>query len=209
MRMNRWVLSGVALVMLTQSRGHAINAAVTDADIHRATVIATGTKEVRARFHAPYILPVSDPIVDRIDVITEFRRFVLASEEQAALGNWMVARGGHDAKRRTLKDILEPWRGQVAIRLSVRFHPQHRYSSLPPIDVLVGEPSFLALDVVRTPQMAPLMSLKNDEKTSVMTGAVIETTFNAQSLEDRALPVRVVFDGKEIVRVTADFARLE
>ena len=205
MRVNRWALTGVALVMLTQSRGHALNAAVTDADIHRATVIATGTKEVRARFHAPYILPVSDPIVDRIDVITEFRRFVLASEEQAALGNWMVARGGHDAKRRTLKDILEPWRGQVAIRLAVRFHPQHRYSSLPPIDVLVGEPSFLALDVVRTPQMA----LTNDEKVTFMTGAVIETTFNAQSLQDRALPVRVVFDGKEIVRVAADFARLE
>ena len=138
MAVNRWVAGGFALIMVTQSRVRAIDIDVTDADIQRATAIATGRKDLRGQFHAPYILPVSDPTVERAEVITEFRRFVLASEELAARGNWMVARGGHDAKRRTLKDMLEQWRGQVAIRVAVRFHPQHSYAALPPIDILPG-----------------------------------------------------------------------
>lgn len=204
MRLNFWAFGALALILVGQARGRAIDADVTDNDVHRAVTIAMSSKDARARFHAPYVLPIKDPTVERIEVITEFRRVVLASEEQASLGNWMVARGGYDAKGRTLKQLVERWRGQVAIKLVVRFHPQHRYSTVPVIDILPGEPTLLALDVVRT----PLLSL-NDGQMSAMTGAVIETTFNAPLFGDRALPVRVVFEGKEIARVTADFARLE
>jgi hypothetical protein len=206
MRLNFRAFGAIALIVLAQARGSAIVADVTDADVQRAVTIAMGSRDARARFHAPYVLPIKDPTVERVEVITEFRRFVLASEEQASRGNWMVARGGHNAKGQTLKDMVEKWRGQVAIRVTVRFHPQHRYSTVPVIDIFPGEPTLVALDVVRT----PILSLNDAQaQMSVMTGATIETTFGANAFGDRSLPVRVVFEGKEIARVTADFARLE
>ena len=87
------------------------------------------------------------PLIEHLDVITEFRRFVLAAEDQLKAGNWMMARGGYDPKGRTLKDLLRPRSGQVSIRARLRFHPQNNYTSLPAFDILLGEPTLLAIDV--------------------------------------------------------------
>ncbi len=202
MTLRQWAITGVAALLMTTPRVAAITADVSDADIRRALGIAAGSKAAAVRFHAPYILPVKDPMIERIEVITEFRRFVLASQEQTALGNWSLARGGYDARGRTLKQILQKWRGQVSIRIQVRFHPHHSYSFLPAIDILIGEPSFLALHVLRTPMMT-------GESPATMTGATIETAFNAPSFHDRSLLVRAVLDGKELTRVGVDFSKLE
>jgi hypothetical protein len=195
-------LTGAAVLLMMTPRIAAINAEMTDADIRRAIGIAVGPQRAGAGFHAPYILPVRDAMIERLEVITEFRRFVLASQEQIALGNWTLARGGYDAKGRTLTDLLQKWRGQVSIRLRARFHPHHSYTFMPAIDILIGEPSFLAIDVVRTPLMS-------EGSPTSMTGAVFETAFNAPSFHDRSLPVRVVLDGKELARVDVDFSKLE
>lgn len=201
MTLRQWLLFGAAAFLVTTPRVAAINADLSDADIRRAIGIAVGPRTAGGRFHVPYILSVKDPLVERLEVITEFRRFVLASEEQTALGNWTSARGGYDRKGRTLKDVLQGRRGQVSIKLRARFHPHHSYSFLPAIDILIGEPSFLALDVVRTPLLA--------DGSASMTGAVIEAAFNAPSFHDRSLPVRIVMDGKELTRVDVDFSKLE
>ena len=42
-----------------------------------------------------------------------------------------------------------------------------------------------------------------------MTGAIVETFFNAPSFHDRELPLRIVFDGKERVRALVDFSKIE
>lgn len=202
MTLRQWLLFGAGAFLVTTPRVAAINADLSDADIRRAIGIAVGPRTAGVRFHVPYILSVTDPLVERLEVITEFRRFVLASEEQTALGNWTAARGGYDMKGRTLKDILQGRRGQVSIKLRARFHPHHSYSFLPAIDILIGEPSFLALDVVRTP-------LLTDGSPASMTGAVIEAAFNAPSFHDRSLPVRIVMDGKELARVDVEFSKLE
>ncbi|MSO56884.1 MAG: hypothetical protein EXQ55_08195 [Acidobacteria bacterium] len=154
MKLRHWALAGAAAVWLTTPLVAAINTEVTDADVRRAFGIAAGPTPAGARFHAPYILPVRDAMVERIEVITEFRRFVLASEAQTVLGNWTLARGGYDAKGRTLKELLSRWRGQVSIKLRARFHPRHLYSFMPAIDILIGEPAFLAIDVMRSPLMS-------------------------------------------------------
>jgi len=201
MTLRQWLLFGAAAFLVTTPRVAAINADLSDADIRRAIGIAVGPRTAGVRFHVPYILAVKDPLVERLEVITEFRRFVLASEEQTALGNWTSARGGYDMKGRTLKDNLQGRHGQVSIKLRARFHPHHWYSFLPAIDILIGEPSFLALDVVRTPLLA--------DGSASMTGAVIEAAFNAPSFHDRSLPVRIVMDGEELTRVDVDFSKLE
>ena len=204
MKIGKWMLLGLAGLSIAAPRIAAIDVDLTDADMRRAVGIATSSQAARARFHEPYRVPVSDARVESVEVVTELRRFVMASEEQMARGNWMFARGGFDSKGRTLRDMLQRWRGQVSIRTRVRFHPQHSYVGLPMIDILIGELSFMTLDVVRTPIVA-----NSPKGPGSPTGAVIEAFFNAPSFHDRVLPLRVVFEGKELVRATVDFSRLE
>jgi hypothetical protein len=206
MKINPLVSMGAAVLLISQPHVRAIDTDLTEADARRAVGIAISTKPARARFHESYRIPVKDATVERVEVITEFRRFVMASEEQALKGNWMLARGGFDSKGRTLRDILQQWRGQVSIRTSLRFHPHNAYSMLPAIDVLIGEPSFLPLEVSRN----PIMNTPPDGSLfAPMTGASVEAFFNAASFHDRVLPVKIVFEGKELVRVPVDFSKLE
>ena len=201
MILKRWALVAVAGWVIADSPVAAIDYDFTEADMRRAVTIAVGSEGFREKFHAAYNVPVNDTTVEQVEVITEFRRFVLASEEQLGLGNWTLARGGFDSSGRTLKDMLQRWKGQVSIRTRIRFHPQHAYATVPPIDILVGEPSFLAVDTLRTPVTLA--------ESNGLIGAVIETTFNAVSFADRTLPVRTVFEGKEIIRLMVDFSRLD
>ena len=201
------ILLGAAVLSWAQTRVAAVTEVVTDGDIKRALAIANGPEPARVRFHAPYVISLNDPTLERLEVITEIRRFVLASEEQLRLGHWMVARGGYDQQGRTLKEILEPASARVSLRARVRFHPLNTYIHLPAIDVLLGEPTLLALDVARTPILAPA---SNDPKSrAVYLGAEIETAFNALSIGDRVLPVRVMSETQELGRVDVDFSRLE
>jgi hypothetical protein len=196
----------VAVLLSGHPRVSAIDTEITPGDVQRAVTIAVSSESARDRFHAPYRIPVKDSTVQDVEIITEFRRFVMASEEQLLLGNWMLARGGFDAKGHTLRDILKHLQGQVSIRTSVSFHPLHSYPDIPPIETTIGEPSFLAVNVIRT----PIWSHNSDAIGPVpLSGAIIETFFNAPSFHDRTLPLRIVFEGKQLVRVPVDFSKLE
>ncbi len=198
-------LLGVGALLTVPARISGIDIDFTDADFRRAVTIASSSENVRARFHEPYRVPVSDSTVEQIEVITEFRRFVMASEDESLLGNWMIARGGFDSKGRTLKEVLQPFRGQVSIRTRVRFPPLHAYVAMPAVDIMIGEPSFLPLDATRT----PMINTADGIAAGTMTGAIIETFFNAPSFHDRTLPLRILFEGKELVRTAVDFSKLE
>ncbi|HTG90848.1 MAG TPA: hypothetical protein VL914_11640 [Vicinamibacterales bacterium] len=197
---------GVA-VLAVQPGMSALTEQLTDRDISSALALATGPEAARTLFHAAYILPVKDATIEQFEVITEYRRFVLAAEDELKAGNWMMARGGYDPKGRSLKDLLKPSAGQVSIRARLRFHPQNSYVMLPIFDILVGDPSLLAVNAIRTPHVAPSSIDRNAG--DYIYGATIETAFNALSIADRVLTVRIVSDGKEYGRAVVDFARLE
>jgi hypothetical protein len=203
MKVSHPAMLAIATLILGQLPVAAIDVDFSEADIRRAVAVAISSDTVRERFHAQYILPIADPVVERIEIITELRRYVMASEEQLALGNWMLARGGFDSKGRTLKQLLEPWTGQVSIRVRVRFHPFHAFAAVPPIDILVGEPSFIPLDVNRTPVET------SGDAGRTLVGGEIEAAFNAPSFLDRTLPVRVMLEGKELLRTMVDFSVLD
>lgn len=192
------LLAGVALFAVTEE--------VTDRDVARALNIANAGDAQRASFHAPYIMNVADAAIEQLEVITEFRRFVLAAEEETKKGNWMLSRGGYDPKGRSLKDILRPTAGQVSIRVRLRFHPLNVYVTVPPIDVLLGEPTLLAVSTSRTPHVTPAGEPGTRD---IITGATVETFFNAPTIADRALPARIVIDARETARTMIDFSRLE
>ena len=138
--------------MLVPATLTAVTDVLSDRDIAAALSIANGSEATRALFHARYRIAVDDPVIEHLEIISEFRRFVLAAEDQLKAGNWMMARGGFDPKGRTLKDLLRPLEGQLSIRVRLRFHPQNNYVALPAFDILLGEPTLLALNAVRVPR---------------------------------------------------------
>jgi len=203
----RWPPLVAAALLLAQAPIAAVTEMMTDRDIARALNIANGSDASRALFHAPYSVAVDDPTVERLEIITEFRRFVLAAEDQLKAGNWMMGRGGFDSRGRTLKDILRPLGGQVSIRARLRFHPQNNYVTLPAFDVLLGEPTLLAINATRTPHITPATGEPGTR--DVINGATIEMFYNAPTIHDRIMPVRLFSEGKELARVSVDFSRVE
>jgi hypothetical protein len=185
----------------------AITEVLNERDIAQALSIANGSDATRRLFHAPYLVDVNDPTIEHLEVITEFRRFVLAAEDELKAGNWMMGRGGFDAKGRTLKDLLRPLGGHVSIRAQLRFHPQNNYVTLPAFDILLGEPTLLAINATRTPHVTPATGEPGTR--DVINGATIEMFYNAPTIDDRVLPVRLVSEGRELARVSVDFSRMQ
>jgi hypothetical protein len=197
-----------AVLVLAAERLAGVTEVLTDRDISYALAIANGSEATRGVFHTPYIVRVDEPVIEQLDVITEFRRVVLAAEDQLKSGNWMVARGGFDTRGRTLMDVLRPLAGQVPLRARLRFHPQNSYKTLPPFDILLGDPTLLALNTARTPHVEKVVT-DTGGSYDVMTGATIEAFYNAPTIDDRVLPVRMMFEGKALARVSVDFSRIQ
>jgi hypothetical protein len=205
--MAQWPALVAAALVLAQAPAAAVIEALTERDIAHALNVANGSDATRALFHAPYMVATSDPVIEHLEAVTEFRRFVLAAEDLLKAGNWMMARGGFDARGRTVKDLLRPLAGQISIRARLRFHPQNNYGTLPAFDILLGEPTLLAINAIRTPHVAPATGEPGSR--DVITGATIEMFYNSPTIGDRALPVRLLLEGKEVARATFDFARVD
>lgn len=207
MQLLRAVLLAAIGVSLVQPSARALNVDVDDSAIRRASEIALGSDAVRARFHEAYRVRIDDPLFERVEVVTEFRRYVLEAERQRAQGNWMMARGGYDSKGRTLKELLSEVHGQVIVRVQLRLHPLHTYSTLPPFEISLGDPGLLPIKSSSAPEIAGMK--KDGKDVSALTGGVLETAFNAPSIGNAALPLRVIVDGKLIGRATVDFSKIE
>ena len=86
------------------------------------------------------------PLVEQIEVVTEFRRYVLNAEEQLRLGNWLFAHSVRDAREK-----LRPWRERVSLVARLRFHPHNTLIGIPPYDIAIGRPDLAPVNVIRTP----------------------------------------------------------
>ena len=203
----RWPLRVAAAFLLVQAPLAALTEVLTERDIAYALNIANGSAAARALFHAPYVVAIDDPAIEQLDIVTEFRRLVLAAERELETGNWMMGRGGYDAKGRTLTDVLRPLAGQVSIRARLRFHPLNNYVTLPAFDILLGDPTLLAINAIRTPHITPANGEPGTR--DVINGATIEVSYNAPTIDDRVLPLRLFSEGKEVARVSVDFSRVQ
>jgi hypothetical protein len=199
----RGLVAAVLLAVVLHGDVAAIAVALRDRDIERALKLAQTFDDARARFHAPYVLTVNDPTLERVEVVTEYRRYVLTTEEQLRQGRWLFAQSIKDAQ-----EMLRPWRGRMAILARLRFHPQNTLSALPLYDVTLAGPDLRAVDVVRTPITA-LRSGRPGDLFAPLMGATIEAVFDAASVAQTVRPVRLSLDGQEVARITIDFAKLE
>ena len=195
--------AGVILAAVLVAGARAVAPVVSDKDIERALKLAQASEDKRAKFHAPYILQVNDATLERVEVVTEFRRYVLTTEDQLRQGRWLFAQSITGAQQ-----MLRPWRGRLSLVARLRFHPQNTLMTVPLYELTIGGPDLLPINVTRTPITA-LNSGKPGDFFAPILGATLEAVFDAAPMAQAARPVRLSLAGQEVARTTIDFAKLE
>jgi hypothetical protein len=187
------------------TQGRALNLRLTPVDMQRALTLARwpATDAERSRFHDRYMFAVNGPTVEyfavqKMEVVTEFRRLELIAEEHAHI-NDTFGRGG----MKDVENALRPWRGRVSIIVSLVFDPTKYITGVPPVDMVLEGPTLIApMDTTRRGVYSAGDHL-------VLIGGTVESIFDAASIGQEERPVFIHRDGKIIARPPVDFAKLE
>jgi hypothetical protein len=214
----RWL--GLAAAMFVAATGHsrAMDTSLSSVDLDRAVALARWphSDAERVRFHDRYLTivhpdlsPVSPvPAVIQIDVVTEFRRAELLTEEHERFGDSSFARGGlADAKA-----AIAPWRGRVAVDVHLQLPGGCGPDSSLPGCAPVIPPTDITLEgvgVVRATQALRPFWYARSGSSPLPLGNVAEAMFDATAIGSTPRDVRVIVDGKELARVTIDFGGFE
>ncbi len=177
----------------------------------------TGLEARRAEFHRPYRLAISQPPLDYIDVVTPFRRVVLAAEAKLLAGERLF--GQRDALS-TLRDRS----GQVDIRLELTFHPLNTFVGVPDYEVeLVSARDRQDIDprgVERIPRFGPRVSGQPQTsptqgvgiargQTQPLLGGTIIASFDGTLLDRGGLYDVVIRGDGALARARVDFSILQ
>ncbi|HYU80955.1 MAG TPA: hypothetical protein VEK56_18345 [Vicinamibacterales bacterium] len=184
----------------------AINLTLTPADVDRALTIARASDAERARFHAPYISSSSNPIVERVEIVTELRRLVLVAEDHIRRGDRMFA-----YSVRLAQDGVSPWKGRVSVVARLRFHPQNTYIGLPSVDVTLDGPRADAarIGVLKDPVLSLGTTAPEAGNRQPILGAIVEGVFDAAMIGQTARNLTITIDGRETTVIRLDFAAVE
>ncbi len=182
-----------------------LNAFPLDGDsLQRALQVARSAARDRARFHAPYIVRLDDPLVEQVEVITEFRRMVLIAEDRLRTGDWMFARSTAEASR-----ALAPWTGVLTISTRLRFNPLNVYATVPAYTIVLAGQGGVILPTATT--ATPLLSdpFPRRDGSRTILGAVIDCRFDAADVGRATREARVSLDGAVAAATSIDFGALE
>jgi hypothetical protein len=185
----------------------ALVLSMSPSEIERAQQTARSRASEREQFHRRYVFDLRDATVTQVEVITEFRRLVLITEEHIFRGDWMFSRGTRSAEQ-----ALAPSRGMVTIRALVRFNPLNTYITPPPYllalgaDAAGGGPALLETQV--TPQYSAPFKARGKTLSS-LTGATLEAEVGSVQLGQASRIVAVMLEGKELARTAVEFGRLD
>ena len=178
------------------------------ADIERAQALARARDSERQQFHARYLINLTGPVVPQIEVITEFRRLVIIAEEHVLRGDWMFTRS-----IRAAEDALGATRGIITIKAYVRFSPLNTFIAPPAYALAIGGPArnspLEGVDTQLTPQYSVPFRTPDQKTLSSLIGVSLATNVGADRIGQEARGIAVTLDGKEVVRATVDFGRLD
>jgi hypothetical protein len=183
-------------------------------EIERAQQMARSREAERAQFHRKYLFDLPGDTVTQIEVITEFRRLVMITEDRLRLGDQMFSRGVRAAEA-----ALAPTRGMLTLKAKLRFHPLNTYADVPAVRLALGPPAtsntatagalLEVLDTKVTGEHAPPFKTRDGHTVSILTGAVVQTDIPASRAGQTTRAVGVVLEGRELVRTPIDFAGLD
>jgi hypothetical protein len=119
------LLGAAALAAATAARTGAVDLRLDPATITQALSLGQTTiVSDLTRFHQPYRLDVSRPPVDYVEVVTPFRRIVLAAQARARAGD---RRWG----QRQAIELEAASPGQVDLYAELTFHPLNTFVLVP------------------------------------------------------------------------------
>jgi hypothetical protein len=163
-------------------------------------------------FHDGYVIPLGDRLLDRLEIVTEFRRVVLETENRVRFAD--MRWGPEQAEA-----MLRPWRGKVSLLLYVTFAPNNTYRAMPRFGiVLYARPptsgaqvrqasAIEPIDLVETPRY--ISGQPAPPGTPIMAG-IVEATFAARMLDPRGAYLAGIFlEDRELRRVDVDLAGIE
>ena len=200
---NTWALPMGLAFVVSLGPATALNLSLTRLDMERALAIGRrpSSDSIRAEFHRPYVLRVDGTTfdyvtVERIEVITEFRRLVLIAEQHAGL-NDSFGRSGF----REVDEALRPWRGRLSVVAYLRFETANRVIPvLPAVTLVLDGPRNVSPTDIR-PTALPGAGTPPGER--------LEALFDATWVGQVSYDVVLRLKANELARVPVDFARLE
>ncbi len=191
----------------------ALVAALVGSDIERAQQVARSRDSERAEFHRRYVFDLPNDTVTQLEVITEFRRLVLITEDHLRLGDQMFSRG-----TRAAETALAPTRGMLTFRSKLRFNPLNTFAAMPEYRLALGpaaSPSTVAtaplneIDTQVTGEYSRPYKDRGGKSVKTLLGATLQTDVPASGIGQTLRPLGVLFEGREVARVPVDFARLD
>ena len=203
-----------------------VSAAELDLDLRTVqeaiTLGQTSFEAERLRFHRPYKFEVSRPPLDGIDLVTPFRRVVIAAEVRALAGDRRF--GQRDGLA-----VAARYPRQVSIHAEFTFHPQNTFVLVPRYSVrwltVAGtqiEPAFTDLSpryfqktgtasLPVPPAVAGVGPPSLPGRSQPMLGATVVAFFDGallQKPEDPARELVIQEAGQVLARLPIDLSRL-
>ena len=215
------VLGLAALAAAAGTRVGAVDLRLDPATISQALSLGqTAIAGDLTRFHQPYRLIVSRPPVDYLEVVTPYRRIVLAAQAQARAGN---RRWG---QREAIElEVASP--GQVDLYAELTFHPLNSFVLVPVYRIRLLLPSGGLMEPRNSGSMprygprldgglvpytpAPLPGGAVRGRSEPMLGATIVGSFDGAALSaacNRRCDVVIEEEGKSRVQVPLSVASL-
>jgi hypothetical protein len=186
----------------------ALVTAIGGAEIERAQQVARSRDSERVQFHRKYLFDLPGDTVTQVEVITEFRRLVMITEDHLRVGDQMFSRG-----TRAAEAALAPTRGMTTLKAQLRFSPLNTYADIPAFRLALGPAAtgqpLVPLDTQVIGQYSLPFKTRDGRTVTVPTGAVLQADLPASQIGQAERPVGVVLDGKELVRTPVNFARFE
>jgi hypothetical protein len=167
----------------------------------------------RTTFHAAYRLVLDKAPADYVDIVTPFRRVVLAAETQALVGDRTFG-------LRQGLELAAVSGAQVDLRAEFTFHPLNTYVGVPDYSIrLLGRETVVAEAQERIPRFGarvdgPQLSLpapggRLRGETQPMLGGTVVARFDGERLDPRGTyDVVIAEGGKELARGRVDFGKL-
>ena len=202
-----------AVTMLLVLTGVTLLAAVqTNLDlpaVSEAVALGRVTGPARARFHNTYRAILATAPVDTIDIVTPFRRIVLASQARMTAGDRSFG-------QRQALEILSKSGDQLDVHVELTFHPLNTFVGVPAYHVHLAVqrgPALQPASIDRIPRWTPRMdgALPETPSTTVagaargqpLLGGTLIAHFNLREIDPRGT-YDVVIDGEggEIGRAT-------
>lgn len=197
-----------ALIIVCGGSVSAVVSPLTPTDMREALAIARSPEPVRARFHSAYVFPINKVIdyvsIERLEIITEFRRLEMIGEEHARL-NDSFGRGG----LRDASDALRRWMGRVSVGVQLRLLPTTRYiTGMPVLHVALEGPTPVPVLDKRTIGFHSEAGTVDAPAGAALVGGVIEYDFDLGQIGQNVRAITVVLEGNEVSRVSIDFRKL-